>query len=112
MNIAKVISTTGYISVNKELIKQLGLECATLLGDLASKYEYWKERDGLTEDGFFFVTAEYIEKEIGLSEYKQRKAFNKLEQENLIETKIYGLPKKKYFKLNDSKIAEIILANH
>ena len=104
MNILKLIANNGFITVNKEIIRCLGLEEAVLLGELAGKYNYWEERNLLDEEGFFFATAEDIEHETGLSAYKQRTAFNNLESKNIIETKFKGVPPKKYFKINVEKL--------
>ena len=100
MNIIDYIATDGYIIVNKEIARCLGLEEAVLLGELSAKYNYWEDRNLLDEEGFFFATAEDIEHETGLSAYKQRTAFKNLESKNIIETKFKGVPPKKYFKIN------------
>lgn len=100
MNILKPIANNGFITVNKEIVRCLGLEEAVLLGELAEKYNYWEEHNLLDEEGFFFATAEDIEHETGLSAYKQRTAFKNLESKGIIETKFKGVPPKKYFKIN------------
>lgn len=104
MNILKLIANNGFITVNKEIVRCLGLEEAVLLGELAGKYNYWEERNLLDEEGFFFATAEDIEHETGLSAYKQRTAFKNIESKGIIETKFKGVPPKKYFKINIEKL--------
>ena len=100
MDIRKLIATNGFITVNKEIIRCLGLEEAVLLGELAGKSNYWEDRNLLDEEGFFFATAEDIEHQTSLSAYKQRTAFKNLESKGIIETKFKGVPPKKYFKIN------------
>ena len=63
MDIRKLIDTNGFITVNKEIIRCLGLEEAVLLGELSEKYNYCEARNLLDEEGFIFVTAEDIEHE-------------------------------------------------
>ena len=100
MNIIDYIANDGYIIVNKEIARCLGLEEAVMLGELASKYKYWNDKNLLDEEGFFFATAEDIEHQTSLSAYKQRTAFKNLESKGIIETKFKGVPPKKYFKIN------------
>lgn len=107
----RLLSNDGFITVNKDLIKLLGLEEAVLIGELASLYKYWSDKNMLTEDGFFFATAEHIENDTGLSPHKQRKSFDKLEQLGLIETKFMGLPPKKYFKPSLKNLNSYLLKN-
>ena len=91
MGIRKIISNNGFITVNKEIARCLGLEEAVLLGELSAKYNYWEDRNLLDEEGFFFATAENIEHETSLKN---------LESKGIIETKFKGVPPKKYFKIN------------
>lgn len=49
MNILKLIASDSFITVNKELIKKVGLEEAIILGELASELDYWTKNNGLTE---------------------------------------------------------------
>lgn len=107
--ILKLLASDGFITVNKHLIRVLGLEEAVLIGELASKYNYYENNNMLTPDGFFFATAEDIEHNTGLSAHKQRKAFNNLEEKGLLETKFKGIPPKKYFKLNTEELYSHLL---
>ena len=77
-SILKLISSDGFITLNKSIIKTLGLHESVMLGELASKYNYWKEKDNLTNDGYFFCTIENIQEETSLSGSQQRKIIDKL----------------------------------
>lgn len=48
MNVLKLIASDSFITVNKELIKKVGLEEAIILGELASELDYWTKNNGLT----------------------------------------------------------------
>ena len=74
----ELLSNTGYIMVNKTLIKRIGLHEALMLGELCSEYSYWKSTGKLDEEGYFFSTRENIEENIGLSSFQQRKAMTTL----------------------------------
>lgn len=106
MGILQLIANSNFITVNKDLIKLLGLEEAILIGELASEYEYW-EKQGKLENGYFYSTIENIEENTTLSEFKQRKALNKLKQFELIEITVKGIPAKRYIKINEEKLLEL-----
>lgn len=107
MNILRLIASDSYITVNKELIKHIGLEGAVLVGELASEYDYWSKNDGITPEGYFFSTIENIEEKTGLSEHRQRQAIKKLEGLSIIDVKVKGLPAKRYVKLNEESILKL-----
>lgn len=107
MGILQLLGTRNYIVVNKELIKIIGLEETIILGELASEYNYYLEKEEL-EDGCFYSTIENIENNTGLNEYKQRKAINNLKDKKIIEVKIKGIPAKRYIKLNEEQVINIL----
>lgn len=106
MGILQLISARNFITVNKDLIKLLGLEEAILLGELASEHDYWETQDKL-EDGYFYSTVENIENHTTLSDHKQRKAIKNLKSKNLIDVKVKGIPAKRYIKINEEQVFEL-----
>lgn len=104
MTILQLIASENYISVNKDLIKLLGLEEAIMLGELASEQYYWQKENRLVEDTWFFSTIENIEENTGLSGHKQRKALKSLEDRGLIEQKIKGIPAKRYIRIIEEQV--------
>lgn len=107
MTILNLISNNNFITLNKDLIKAIGLEEAILLGELASEYDYWN-RKGELDEGFFYSTIENIEKNTTLSVHKQRKALNNLKEKGLIEIKVKGIPAKRYIKILEKQVYEIL----
>jgi hypothetical protein len=95
-----LLSSTAFIVLNKELAKQVGINAAILLADLISKEEYFIA-NGMT-DGWFFNTANNIERDTTLSAYQQKGAINILKENLLIETKLKGIPATQYFKIIES----------
>lgn len=107
MNIVmSLLSNNGYIIVNKEIIKKIGLHEAIILGEMCSEYTYW-ERENKLKDGFFFSTRENIEENTGLSAYQQREPFKHLVENSIIIEKLVGMPQKKWYSLNMDKLYEI-----
>ena len=48
--IASLLSSDGYIQVNKELIKSVGLAEAIIVGELCAEYNYWQINNLLEDD--------------------------------------------------------------
>lgn len=107
MNILSLIASDSFITVNKELIKQVGLDAAVLIGELASEHNYWTQNKGITPDGYFFSTIENMEEKTSLSGHQQRQALKKLEEIGVVTVKIMGLPAKRYVKLHDEQVLKI-----
>ena len=107
MSILNIIASRNYITLNKDILKEIGLEETVILGELASEYDYWYKQ-GKLEDGYFFSTIENIETNTTLSEHKQRKAINNLKDLGIVEVVNKGLPKRRYIKLNEEKILYLL----
>ena len=105
--ISKLLSTDGFIQVNKTLIKKAGLHEAILIGELCAEYNYWEERN-LLEDGFFYSTRDNIEENTGLSEHYQRKALSTLYELGIILIEKRGLPAKNYYKIDFDVLLSIL----
>lgn len=106
MGILNLLSSDNYIVVNKSLIRIIGLEASVLLGNLASEYDYWSEREELV-DGFFFSTIENIENKTGLTPYQQRQAIQKLTELGIVESKKMGIPAKRYIRINEQQVVSL-----
>ena len=105
-----LLSNTGYIIVNKEIIKKIGLHEAILLGELCSEYIYWKKKDE-TVNEFFYSTRENIEENTGLSAYQQRTAISNLVKKDIIVMKSEGMPLKTWYFINENKLQELSIFN-
>ena len=108
MNILHLLSTDGFISVNKTLIKKVGLEAAVLIGELSSEFIYHSNKGYLTEDGYFFSTVKNIEDKTTIKEKRQRAILKELEEMELIKTVKRGLPSKRYIKINQNNLLNLI----
>lgn len=106
--ILNLLANDNYLIVNRTLMKELGLEESIIIGELASEYNYYKKNNTLEENDYFYSTIENVEKNTGINEYKQRKALNNLKSKKIIDIKIKGIPAKRYIKINESKISEIL----
>lgn len=94
--IINFIRADGSIVVNKNLARNIGIDCAIMYSEIVSKYLYFHERGQLTEDGYFFNTVDNLEFDTCLSSYQQREAIKKLQKYGLIKVDRRGLPAKRY----------------
>ena len=107
MSILYLLASSNFITVNKSLLKMVGLEASVLLGELASEYVYFEGQEGL-EDGFFYSTIENIEERTTLSVHQQKTAIRKLKELGLIETKVKGVPAKRFFRICEEQVCDLL----
>ena len=105
-----MIASNNYIVVNKQLARVLGLEGAVMLGELASEMEYWQQRGELS-DGFFYSTIENVKDSTTLSDKRQRSALAALKDAGIVDVKLAGLPAKRYIRINEKQLAQMLLNN-
>jgi hypothetical protein len=119
-NILNLLSFDGFISVNKVLIRKLGLEEACVVGFLATMHDYHASKNS---DGWFFVKYdiadndedldEYrrntVKYQLGLSEEKFLKFIKRLENIDIIFTKKKGIPMRKFYKFNADVIRQLLI---
>jgi DnaD/phage-associated family protein len=104
MNIVNLLASDNYIVVNKDLIKEFGINTALMLGELASEYQYYY-KNNMLENGMFFSTIENIEENTGLSKHQQKKALEELKSMGIIDVVVKGLPAKRYIKIDINILA-------
>ena len=108
MNILmSLLSNNGYIIVNKEIIKKLGLHEAIILGELCSEYCYWENNNKL-DNGYFYSTRENIAFNTGLTSYQQRQLLANLEKMGIVLVKSKGMPLQKWYSLNLNSLFELL----
>lgn len=103
--ITDLLRNDGFVIYNRNLAKNIGVNEAILYSELLSRWNYFRERGQLTEDGFFFNTVKDLEEGTALSDYQQRRALNSLKDKGLIEMEVRGIPAKRYFRIvEDSEL--------
>ncbi|ACK59986.1 TPA: hypothetical protein ACGW6Y_003987 [Bacillus cereus] len=111
MKLISVLSGNGFVMYNKELAHSVSVNGAIIFGQLCSSYESFGSKGMLTvKEGkeYFFLTSETLEEETALSYKQQLKAIKELEQAGYIETKVMGVPSKKYFSITDKIVHELL----
>ncbi|MFE4030123.1 hypothetical protein ACFX4N_28695 [Priestia sp. YIM B13551] len=110
MKLMSVLSGKGFVMYNKQLAKTVSVNAAIIFGQLCASYESFNGKGMLTikdKKEYFFLTSETLQEETALTYKQQLKAVKDLEQAGYIETKIMGVPSKKYFYITDKIVQEL-----
>lgn len=106
------LAEDAHLSINKKFLHTLGVNPTLILSDLISKHKYFKSRNELDKDHFFYNSMTNIMKDTTLTPKQQRKAIEILEEKNIIKTKFNRKNKKtyptKFFKINFNQIKELL----
>tara|TARA_R100000005_G_C4945255_1_gene168089 strand:+ start:343 stop:990 length:648 start_codon:yes stop_codon:yes gene_type:complete len=103
----KILSSTAYLVVNKEVAKRVGLKEAVLLADLISKEIYFTDNNLLIQ-GYFYNTEDNIKNDTTLTPYQQRKCLKSLVSKGLIEVKRMGVPAKLHYKVSEEQVVKLL----
>lgn len=106
MDIIGLLSSDGFIIINKRVAQEFGLQAAAIIGELCSEHKYW-EAQGKLKDGYFYSTQENIEANTTVGFSQQKRIMDKLEAANIISTKKEGCPAKKYYKINTEELTKL-----
>ena len=110
MTLMEVLADDNFISVNRSIVKVLGLECAVILGELCAEYTYYKNRNELKDD-MFYCTVEKLKERTTLSKYQQLQAIEKLEKIGIVKTELHGVPATRYFRIDQSQLANFLTSD-
>lgn len=108
MNVYEMLSRDNYLTVNKLVMKAIGISETILLSELCYRRQFLARANKLTEDGFFYATVEDVEEETTLSDYVQRNILNKLNKLGLVEVERRGLPAKRYICIHEEALQSLM----
>lgn len=103
----EMLSSGAYLVINKNLLLKYGPNTAIFLSNLIDKYKFFREKDELQDDCFYLKHEDQIN-EIGLNERKIRKCKTLLKENNIISTKLIGIPPKEYYKIHWENILNFL----
>lgn len=104
MQVNKIISQ--HLLLPKRFILSFGINPTVLLMELIDKELYHIKHDSIWADGYFYHSKEYVFENTALPRGKFDTARKKLEEQDLIFTKL-GKWKKLHFRINNEKINQI-----
>ena len=99
----QLLMSSNYYTLNKQIVKALGIEPAFLLTILI------EASDGLADDeGWFYQTIETLEELTGLSRHKQNKMIQDLIETNILIQENRGTPCRRFFKISFQEIENLV----
>ncbi|GEM_PF-1146433 len=102
-SIKELLMSSGFMVINKKIMKIFGAEGAVLLSCFVEAEEMFAD-----EEGWFFQTIETIIEQTGITRHSQDKYIKKFEELGVLQKEVRGLPAKRFFRLNYSKIDEML----
>ena len=96
------------ISVNRPLAHALGVNAAILYGALLGKHLYYLQHDMLKEDGWFYSTIADLQESTSLTRRQQERGIDTLVKAELIETGVKGLPARRYFRIIERTLENVV----
>ena len=100
-----MITSSSYLSVNKDLARQVGLDAAVLFAELASAQNLFCP-DGCED--YFFRTGQHLQDATTLSPKVQRKAIEELKKAGILKTKLLGMPATLHFKIDAECLSKLL----
>lgn len=94
--------STGFLSINKQLIKEYGVDGACIIGNYLDKHQYFKHNNH-NFNGWFYLTFEDQKTEMNISFYTLKKWKDYFVQKGILQTKTNGMPPKLYYKIDFKK---------
>lgn len=105
----QLINPDNTMSINRFLAHSIGMAETIIYSALISKYTYYRD-NGKASDGWFYSTIEDLQESTTYGRKVQSSAINKLTEYGLLESKLMGMPAKRYFRLisDTDKLEELI----
>lgn len=105
----QLINPDNTMSVNRYLAHSIGMAETIIYAALISKYTYYRDK-GKASDGWFYSTIEDLQESTTYGRKVQTSAINKLVGYGLLESKLMGMPARRYFRLisDTDKLAALI----
>lgn len=107
MDAIDFLASSNYIIVNRSLMMTIGVNESLILGELASEYRYWKEAGKLKDGEWFFSTDKNLVERLPFSRPTIQRALSNLKNMGIIETKLEGVPAKRFFRIHPDKISGV-----
>lgn len=100
--LSKTLGKNAYWTLNKQLVKSIGLEATLILQHIIDLQSVFKKDE-------IFQAQPNMAKELGITEYAIKNRIVELSKIGLINVIKKGVPAKNYYSTNDDKIMEILV---
>ena len=105
-----LLGWSGFIAINRRVLKVLGLDRAYLLSILAEGEEMFSKKGD--NEGWFYQTVSSIENMSGFSQSKQYRLLKEFEDMGILSVKFDGFPQRRYLKLHYDAIEKIVFGEN
>lgn len=107
----QLLNPDNTMSVNRFLAHSIGMAETIIYSALISKYTYYKSNNKLSEGGWFYSTIEDLQESTTYGVKTQRTVIKHLSELGLIESKLMGMPARRYFRLKSNiDTLEVLIA--
>ena len=100
--LSKTVGKNSYWSLNKQLVRNIGLEATLILQHIIDLQEVFKKNE-------IFQSQPAMAEELGITEYAVKNKIVELSKAGYINIVKKGVPCKNYYSTNDDKIIDIIV---
>ena len=107
ISVEQALKQQGYIMTYKCLIKELGTLEAIFLSELISKHTYFKNKNMLDDDGYFYCTYDSLNESTGIKRRNLETLRAKFKELGLIDFKRKGIPARIWYKIDYEKVLEV-----
>ena len=104
--------TDPHFRINKILMKNIGVTNAIWISSMLSKYKYFRDKNMLDDEGYFYNLQSEIEKDIGFSRSTQNRIIKFLIDIKILDVKRKDIPAKNYYKINISELSRYSKREH
>jgi hypothetical protein len=105
--VVESLKSTGYLVINKSLIKQFGIIGASILSMYIDKYRYYKKNYSKNKGWFFFLIEEQKEV-LGIGGPTIRKWKKKFIEDGILISKRKGNPSKEWLKFDFTQLMRLL----
>ncbi len=107
VSLLQLLNASNFLCLNRDMIKAIGLHETIMLSEICDKYDYFFKSCQL-QDKWFYLTVDSVEERTTLSRFQQESAIKKLIKLEFIQIKVFGLPAKRHFLINEEKIMQFL----
>ena len=101
-----LLGSGNYLTINKHLIKALGLDCAVYLGAIIDKENYLITTEKIEEGDSFYYSREDLEEDTTLSRHRQVAAEKILIDLEILTIETKGLPARNYLSIASDSVVK------
>lgn len=108
MSIYRLLASSNYIVLNRDVNNKLGTNAAIMLAELADEEKFYERAGTIGKDGFFYSTIDNVEERTGLKRRTQNAGIKALKDSGILLVEVRGVPARRYFRLVPEALEALI----